>query len=167
MFFLFLFHFANDEFYRCVVCMNLDPTITTPLPSECSGNLVATSATASRSGAASTTRVGSGSASRVSSTSAASSRTASSPASSQTAATRPISTPGQTAPVVPAATSGNLQGFGGCPNGDCSGGDSSKTNIYDVTKDSDAVSGAGGVEGARLGWCGVFGVAAMGGIVWL
>lgn len=170
-FLLFLsYHFANDgdEFYRCVVCMNLDTTLTSPLPSECAANLAATSATRTGSStrtSSSSTRTSSSS-SRAP-TSAASSRTVSGSANSQTAATRPATTPVQTAPVAPSATGGNLQGFGGCPDGACSGGDSSKTNIYDVTKDSDKVSGAGGVEGARLGWCGVFGLAAMGGIVWL
>lgn len=136
--------------------MNLDTTLSAPYPSQCSANLVGSTPSSSTTRSAT-----SASASRSTGTS----RSAST--GSSRSATGASSPTGQAVPtVVPTGTSENLQGFGGCPNGDCSGGDSTKANIYDVTKDSNAASEAGNVRGVRGGWYTVLGLA-MAGIVWL
>lgn len=72
-------------------------------------------------------------------------------------------------PVVPTAAGGGLQGFGGCPNNNCGSGDSTKANIYDVSKDSNVVSGAKGAVGRGTGmWYGAgAGLAVLVGLVWL
>lgn len=87
--------------------------------------------------------------------------------------TRPPSSGSSTEQPTRAPTSttagGSLQGFGGCPNGNCGSGDSTKANIYDVSKDSNAVSGAAGaVERGRGMWYGTgAGLAMLVGLVWL
>lgn len=142
--------------------MNLDPANTVNYPAQCAAGIGP-----SASAPVSTSRTSSRTVSAGVSTSATGVRSASSASGAgQPASQTPVPTP--TTPVTPAAIGGGLQTFGGCPNGDCSGGDSSKTNIYDVSKDSNAVSGARGAAGGRgaLYSTGA-GLVVLAGLVWL
>lgn len=91
------------------------------------------------------------------------------PPSSASSTTRaPTATQG-TMPIVPTTAGGSLQGFGGCPSGDCGSGDRTKANTYDVSKDSNVVSGATGAmeRGRRMWYDTGVGLAVLVGLVWL